>query len=196
MNNQTPTQDKKEFNAITRPCTFIQVSEVAEAVLKLGRKHHYCFRIITDFRGPISGPTFNSKGDLLYNPFKEEDRKIIPKAAFMMHRQLKKAGCRDLQVIIGHEVRESRESPLVLSPSTPEVITPHLPTVTSIPKPKIDWGTTTLVAGGLLAGMIGIAVVSIGALIGSIVLYDPSYCICLDDEFGTVIELLSWNTEV
>jgi hypothetical protein len=52
------------------------------------------------------------------------------------------------------------------------------------------------VAGkGLLVGMLGLAMVSIYALIGAAQLIDPSYCIVLDDEQGTVVELIRWNLE-
>jgi hypothetical protein len=182
--------------------TVFQVSEMAEAVLKLGTRHHYSFRLIADFRGPINGPVFNTKGDWVYMPFREEDREIIPNAAFRMHRDLKKdrqlniAGYRDLQVIIGHEVRERSESSVVLPPAMPLVITPAYPVIPAKPKPKIDWEMAAGVAGGLLVGMMGIAMVSINALLGTLALVDPSYCICLDDDLSTVIELLRWDTEV
>jgi len=194
MNNQILTPERKQFDVITHSSTFIQVSGMAEALLEWGIKRHYSFKIIAEFCGPITDAVISSKGDWVHKPFTEVDRKIIPRSAFKIHRSVRKAGFRDLQVIIGHEIPETQESTAVLPQHTPEVIVPHLPAV-SMPKPEIDLGKVVLAAGGLLAGMVGIAAISVGALLGSILLTDPSYCICLDDEFGTVVELLRWNTE-
>jgi hypothetical protein len=156
------------------------VTQEAGDVTALLRKLHYCPRIITEFQGPICGPVFNSKGDMLYMPFKEEDKKIIPEAAYSLHEKVKKAGYRDLQVIIGHEIKVASEKPLI--PSTP--------------KPAIDWGNVAEVASkGLLTGMMGIVMTPIYALAGAVFLLDPSYCIVLDDRVGTIIELLRWNSE-
>ena len=187
--------------------TLFQVSEMADAVLEFGNKRHYSFRLITDFRGPISSPVFSKAGDWVYLPIREEDKAIIPNAAFKMHRQLKKdrhlrkMGYRDIQVIVGHELWESPETVVISPPSKPELETPRYPVVPvrPTPSPEIDWEKAAQVAGGVLVGVAAIAAISIHALLGSLALVDPSYCICLNDgEYGscTVVELLRWDTEV
>lgn len=161
--------------------TIIQVSYEAEEVITLLRKRHHYPRIITDFRGPINGPVFGSKGDMLYMELKEEDMAIIPKAVLGMHDAIRSAGHRDLQVIIGHEISVAPDKPVVL------------------PKPRrdIDWGNVASVASkGLLVAALGVVMVPIFALAGAVMLLDPSYCIVLDDGDGTVVELMRWNDEV
>lgn len=173
----------------TQTITFFQVSEKAEEVVALGRRYHWRFRIITDFRGVIDNPIFNSKGDWLYIPLTEEDKTIIPKTAFRRHAAVEKAGYPIAQVIIGHEVKVVPEMPVMPS-ITPSVLPFN-------PKPEIDWGNIAVVAGkGLLVGVMGIAMISIYALIGALRLIDPSYCIVLNDRQGTVVELIRWNAEV
>jgi hypothetical protein len=165
----------------TQTFTFVQLSEMSEEVVMLGNKHHWRFRIITDFQGVINKPVFNAQGDWIYMPMREEDRSIIPKTAYRRHAAVEKAGYRVVQVIIGHEVE----------------ISPEKPTTSSRPKREIDLGKIAEVAGkGLLAGVSGIATVAFYALSGAFMLLDPSYCIVLNDEVGTVVELLTWHTEV
>jgi hypothetical protein len=175
---------KKEFqmNGLnTQTTTIFQVSDEAEKAVKLLRKRHYYPRIIADFRGPITGPVFSSKGDMVYMEFKEEDVAIIPKAVFWMHDEIRRAGYQDLQVIIGHEIR----------------VAPDKPVIPPRPKRQIDWGNVASVASkGLLVAGLGVVMVPIFALAGAVMLLDPSYCIVLDDGAGTVIELMRWNDEV
>lgn len=157
------------------------VSQEAEDIVLLLRKAHWHPRMIPDFRGPISGPTFNLKGDMLYMPFREEDKKIIPKSAFKLHETIRKAGYSELQVIIGHEVKEAPEVPLRRPAS----------------QSAIDWGNIAeITARGLLVGMLGIVMVPLYVLSGAFLLLDPSYCLVLNDGAGTVVELLRWNEEV
>jgi hypothetical protein len=182
MNNQTLTEDKKDFRVNTQLLDFIQVSEKAEEVIALGRRHHWRFRIITDFQGVIDKPVFNAQSDWVYMPLREEDKAIIPNAAYRRHEAIQQAGYRVAQVIIGHELRTASE----------ERIAP------SKPKSEIDWGNVAQVAGkGLLVVMVGIAMISFYALAGAVQLVDPSFCIVLagDDDPGTVIELIRWNME-
>jgi len=163
---------------------FAVVSQETEEVIKLGRRHHWRFRIITDFQGVIDKPVFNTQGDWLYMPLNEGDRRIIPNAAYRRHAAIQAAGFGVAQVIIGHELKIAPETPV-----TPQV-TP------SKPKPEVDWGNVAQVAGkGLLIGMMGIAMVPLAALTGVLMLIDPSYCIVLNDEQGTVVELIRWNAE-
>jgi hypothetical protein len=162
----------------TRP--FV-VTQDAQEVITLLRKHHYYPRLITDFSGPITSPIMSTKGDMVYMEIREADFGIIPKRALAIHQLVKSAGFRDLQVIIGHEIRVAPEKPLVL------------------PKPKreINWGSVAAVTSmGLLVAAVGMVMVPIFALAGAVTLLDPSYCIVLDDGTGTVIELLQWNDEV
>ena len=165
--------------------TFVMVSQQAEEIMNLGRSHHWWFRIILDFQGVITGlPVYSLDGTCRYNPLSEEDRMIIPKRAYIRHAAVTKAGYRVAQVVIGHEVKPGPDEPQ-------EFIAP--PASTS----EIDWANVAEVAGkGLLVGMMGVAIVSITTLIGVLRLVDPSYCIVLDDDQGTVIELIRWNTEV
>lgn len=161
--------------------TVVVVSQEAEDVIRLGRKKHWRFRLIPDFYGPLDQPTFNLKGDWIYYPKTEEDNRIIPKAAFKRHLAVAKAGHSILQVVIGHEIRIAKDEP-------------NYPPNTG---PEIDWKIVAEdAARGVLAGMAGIALVSLYALTGVFQLADPSYCIVLNDGMGTVIELMSWNTEV
>ena len=156
------------------------VSQDAQEIVTLLRKHHYYPRIIPDLQGPITGPVINSKGDMVYMEFREEDIEIIPKAVFSIHEMVRRAGYRDLQVIIGHEIKVAPEKPLVP------------------PKPKreIDWGSVAAVSSmGLLVAAIGVVMIPIYALAGAVMLLDPSYCIVLDDGAGTVVELMRWNDE-
>jgi hypothetical protein len=168
--------------------TFIQVSEKAEQVIDLGRRYHWRFRLIPDFHGVIDKPVYNSTGDWLYMPMREQDRAIIPKAAFRRHEAVVKGGFRVAQVVIGHEVKVAPEVPLETLTAPPSQAT------------QIDWLNVAEVAGkGLLLGMMGIAMVSFSALTGALTLIDPSYCITiLDDDGnpGSVIELIRWNAEV
>jgi hypothetical protein len=163
--------------------TFVVVSHKAEEVIRLGRRHHWRFRIIPDFQGVIDEPIFNAKGDWVYMPLRALDEAIIPKAAFTRHATVEKEDFRVAQIIIGHEIKVApAESTVTVAP----------PAHTS----EIDWGNVAQVAGkGLLVGMLGLAMVSIYALIGAAQLIDPSYCIVLDDEQGTVVELIRWNLE-
>ena len=168
-------------NLNTQTATFIQVSDTADRVVNLLRKRHQCPRIITDFRGPINGPVINSTGEMVYMKFREKDRAIIPNAAFRLHDEIRRAGYRDLQVIIGHEIK----------------VVPEKPPAPVAPKREIDWGNVADIASkGLLIAMIGMVVVPMYALAGAVLLLDPSYNIVLDDGAGTVIELMRWNSEV
>ena len=165
----------------TQTKTIIQVSDEAEEVVMLLRKRHHYPRIVTDFQGPINGPVFSSKGDMVYVELKEEDTAIIPKAVFGMQEEVTRAGYRVLQVVIGHEIK----------------VAPEKPVTRSKPEPEIDWGNVAEVASkGLMVAMLGVVMVPIFALAGAVMLLDPSYCIVLDDGVGTVIELMSWNSEV
>jgi hypothetical protein len=157
------------------------VSQDAQEIVTLLRKRHYYPRIIPDFQGPITGPVINSKGEMIYMELQENDFEIIPKQAFTIHEMVRQARYRDLQVIIGHEIRVAPEKPL-LPPK---------------PKREIDWGSVAAVSSmGILIAAIGVVMVPIYALAGAVMLLDPSYCIVLDDGVGTVIELLRWNDEV
>ena len=112
---------------------------------------------------------------------REEDKAIIPKLAYKQQATVQKAGYGILQVIIGHEI----------------VVTPETPSTPTKSPQEIDIGKIAETAGkGLLAGVSGIAMVAFYALTGAFMLLDPSYCIVLDDEAGTVIELLTWHSEV
>jgi len=164
--------------------TFAVVSQETEEVIKLGRRHHWRFRIITDFQGVIDRPVYSSQGDWLYMPIREEDKAIIPKAAFRRHAAIQAAGFGVDQVIIGHELKVAPET----------LVTPQV--TPSKPMPEIDWRNIATVAGkGLLIGAMGIATVSFYALTGALQVIDPSYCIVLNDEQGTVVELIRWNLE-
>ena len=168
MTNQTDTK-------------FVLVSQEAEEILALGRKRHERYRILTEFRGMIEKPVFNAQGDWVYMPLREDDKAIIPKAAYRRHDAVKKAGFRVAQVIIGHEVK----------------IIPDKPITSPKPKREIDWeNVADIAARGVLIGMTGIAMVALYTLTGVFQLVDPSYCIVLDDGQGTVIELIRWNAEV
>ena len=168
--------------------TFVVVSQKAQDVINVSRRHHWRFRLITDFQGVIDRPVYNSSGDWLYMPMRDEDRAIIPKAAFRRHHAVIKAGFRVAQVVIGHEIKVAPEE-------TAENIAPSSE-LTS----QIDWRNVAEVAGkGLLIGMMGIAMASFSALTGALSLVDPSYCITIFDDDGnpgSVIELIRWNTEV
>lgn len=168
--------------------TFIGVSQKAQDVFDVSRRYHWQFRLITDFQGKIDRPVYNSSGDWLYMPMRDEDRAIIPKAAYRRHRAVIKAGVRVAQVVIGHEIKVAPEE-------TQENIIPA-PTQTN----QIDWQNVAEVAGkGLLIGMMGVAMVSFSALTGALSLVDPSYCITIfedDGNPGSVIELIRWNREV
>jgi len=156
------------------------VTSQAEDAMALVRKRHYYPRIIPEFFGPISGPIFNSTGDMLYEPLQKKDKAIIPKAALSLHATVENAGFKVAQVIIGHEI----------------VLAPQLPTVPAKPTTEIDWGNVAQVASkGLLVSMMGIAMIPLFALTGLVTLLDPSYCIVMHDGAGTVIELLNWNAE-
>jgi hypothetical protein len=163
---------------------FAVVSQEIEEVIELGRRHHWRFRIITDFQGVIDKPVFNTQGDWLYMPLNEDDRRIIPNAAYRRHAAIQAAGYGVAQVIIGHELKVAPET----------LVTPQV--TPSKPKPEVDWGNVAQVAGkGLLIGMMGIAMVPLAALTGVLMLVDPSYCIVLNDDNGTVVELIRWNVE-
>ena len=168
--------------------TFAVVSQKAQEVINVSIRHHWRFRLITDFQGVIDRPVYNSAGDWLYMPMRDEDKAIIPKAAFIRHHAVIKTGIRVAQVVIGHEIKVAPEE-------TGEILAPA-PARTS----QIDWLNVAEVAGkGLLIGMMGIAMVSFSALTGALALVDPSYCITIFDDDGnpgSVIELIRWNTEV
>ena len=166
---------------------FLMVTQKAQDVIYLGRRHHWRFRIIPDFQGVIDRPVYNAAGDWLYMPMRELDKPIIPKAAFGRHEAVSKAGFHIAQVIIGHEIRVMPEKP-------EETFAPSFSQTS-----QIDWRNVAEVAGkGLLFGLLGVAMVSLSALTGAVTLVDPSYCIVLseDEGPGTVIELIRWNTEV
>jgi hypothetical protein len=160
--------------------TFIDVSEEAYQVIALGKKHHWRFRIIPDFKGIIETPIFNSKGDWLYMPLRETDKVIIPKSAYQRHAVIEKTGVRVAQVIIGHEVEIATEKPLFSPKPTREI---NLEKIAEV------------AAKGFLAGITGITTVAFYAIAGVFLLVDPSYCIVLDDEAGTVVELVTWHVE-
>ena len=165
--------------------TFVVVTQQAQDVINLGRTYHWRFRIIPDFQGVIERPVYNSKGDWLYMPLRELDKPIIPKAAFKRHEAVEKAGFKVAQVIIGHEIKVAPEEP---EPTT--IGKSQSPTST------VDWQNVAEVAGkGLLLAVTGIAMISFYALTGALQLVDPSYCI-VEQQSGTVIELIRWNTEV
>ena len=169
--------------------TFIQVSEKAEEVLILGRNHHWRFRVIPEFFGTIDMPVFNSKGDWVYIPKRDEDEAIIPKAAYRRHHAIENAGYKVAQVVIGHEVKVSPERE-----AKPEIQIPAAkPIVPAEPKREIDWQNVAEVAAkGLLIGLMGVAVISFYALVGALQFVDPSYIVVLDD--GTWVELITWDT--
>ena len=157
---------------------FVSVSQMAEDLVAFGRNRHERYRIITDFQGTIDKPVISASGDMVYMGMNEEDRMIIPKAAFKRLAAAKSAGFRVVQVIIGHELEIATEMP------------------ENRPRHALDWenimGNTAKV---VLAGISGIATVAFYALSGALLLFDPSLCIVLDDEVGTVVELMRWNTE-
>jgi len=163
------------------------VTQKAQDVINLGRRHRWRFRIIPDFQGVIYRPIYSSTGDWLYMPMRDIDEAIIPKAAFRRHRAVVEAGFSVSQVVIGHEIK--------VAPEQTEVTVAPIPARTG----QVDWLNVAEVAGkGLLIGMMGIAMVSISALTGALALVDPSYCIVLADyeNPGSVIELIRWNSEV
>jgi hypothetical protein len=168
--------------------TFAVVTQKAQDVIDVSRRHHWRFRLITAFQGVIDRPVYNSAGDWLYMPMRDEDRAIIPKAAYRRHQAVVRAGVRVAQVVIGHEIKVAPEA-------TGEILAPA-PARAS----QIDWLNVAEVAGrGLLIGMMGVAMVSFSALTGALSLVDPSYCITIFDDDGnpgSVIELIRWNTEV
>jgi hypothetical protein len=168
--------------------SFVVVSQKAQEVINVSRRHHWRFRLITDFQGVIDRPVYNSAGDWVYIAMRDQDRAIIPKAAFIRHHAVIKAGIVVAQVVIGHEIKVAPEE-------TGEILAPA-PARAS----QIDWLNVADIAGkGLLIGMMGIAMVSFSALTGALSLVDPSYCITiLDDDGnpGSVVELIRWNTEV
>jgi hypothetical protein len=172
---------RKELFMDIQTFTFVQLSEMAEEVVMLGSRHHWRFRIITDFQGVIDKPVFNAQGDWVYMPMREEDKAIIPKLVYKQRATIERAGYRIAQEIIGHEVEIAVEKP----------------NIPARPVREIDLGKIAKIAGkGFLAGVSGIATVAFYALTGAFMLFDPSYCIVLDDEVGTVVELLTWHTEV
>src|SRR5215207_2477491 len=160
----------------------VVVSQKAQDVINVSRRHHWRFRLITDFQGLIDRPVYNSAGDWLYMPIRDEDRAIIPKAAYRRHHAVIKAGIGVAQVVLGHEIKVAPEE-------TGEILAPA-PARTS----QIDWLNVGDVAGkGLLIGMMGIAMVSLSALTGALFLIDPSYCITIledDGKPGSTIELI------
>ena len=168
--------------------SLVVVTQKTQDVVNLGRRHHWRFRLISDFQGVIDRPVYNSTGDWLYMPMRDVDKAIIPKAAFRRHHAVVKAGFRVAQVVIGHEIK--------VAPGEEEEVLAPIPSRTS----QIDWLNIAEVAGkGLLIGMMGIAMVSFAALTGALALVDPSYCITIFDDDGnpgSVIELIRWNTEV
>ena len=190
-------QVSETFVAQALETAAIQISEMAEEVLALGKKRHENYRIIKDFRGPIHGQAYSLDGMWRYLELTEEDKKIIPNAAYKRHAAIEKIGCSVSQVLIGHEIPDSPIAPVQPKPA---VIIPELPGVPSKPKPEIDWGSVAHTAGkGLMIGMMGIAMIPLtafAALTGGLLLVDPSYCIVLNDGRGTVIELIRWNLEV
>jgi hypothetical protein len=165
--------------------SLVVVTQKAQDVIYLGRRHHWRFRLIPDFQGVIDRPVYDSAGDWLYMPMRDVDKAIIPKAAFRRHQAVVKAGFRVAQVIIGHEIKVAPEETLAPVPARAS---------------QIDWLNVAEVAGkGLLVGMMGIAMVSFSALTGALSLIDPSYCITIfedDGNPGSVLELIRWNTEV
>lgn len=181
--NSSGVSDLADFKVSEQ--VHIQVSEMTDGILALGRKRHEIYRVISDFRGPINLPVYSLDGKWLYYPLREEDTAIIPKAALRRHAMVAQAGYKIAQVIIGHEI----------------TVAPDKPTTKPMPKPEIDWGSVVEVAAkGFLMATMGIAMVSFYALIGSLQVIDPSYCIVVSDDntgnTGTVIELLRWNSEV
>ena len=168
--------------------TFAVVTQKAQDAIDVSRRHHWRFRLITDFQGVIHRPVYNSAGDWLYMPMRDEDRAIIPKAAYRRHQAVIRAGVCVAQVVIGHEIKVAPEE-------TGEILAPEPPRTS-----QIDWLNVAEVAGqGLLIGMMGIAMVSFSALTGALSLVDPSYCITIFDDDGnpgSVIEVIRWNTEV
>src|SRR5215211_7780905 len=109
-NHSEPKQPLKEAYMFTQTdTTFVVVSQKAQDVINVSRRHHWSFRLITDFHGVIDSPVYNAAGDWLYMPMRDEDRAIIPKAAFKRHHEVIKAGIRVAQVVIGHEIRVAPE---------------------------------------------------------------------------------------
>ncbi len=172
----------------TQTLTFIQVTDKAEEVMLFGRKHHWRFRILTEFQGVIERPVINSKGDWVYISKRKVDEVIIPKAALSRHAAIEKAGYKVAQVIIGHEIQVA-----------PEITKPkNIDTPIAVPKPsrEIDWKNVTEIASkGVLVGILGIAMISLYALTGVLQLVDPSYVVVLDDGIGTWVELMRWNSD-
>src|SRR6266496_1917875 len=165
----------------------------AGAVLGLARRRRECYRIIEDFRGPIIDQVYSLDGKWRYLPMREEDKMIIPNAAFVRHAAVEKKCCRVIQVLVGHEIPEF--APTSFKPKS-EVVAPKTPVVPASAKTEIDWGNVADVAAkGLVVGMMGIAMISFYTLVGVLQVVDPSYCVVLDDDKGTVVELLRWNVE-
>src|SRR5215213_10270547 len=111
------------------------------AILALARKRRERYRIITDFRGPISGQAYSLDGKWRYLPLSEEDKKIIPKAAFIRHAAIEKECCRVAQVLLGHEIPEF---PIVVP--QPEETIPKSQVIPASPRREIDWGNVAEVA--------------------------------------------------
>jgi hypothetical protein len=176
---------------------FIQVTETTEDVLRWGRMKHQCFRLITDFQGPIndSDEIYSADGKWSYRTLREEDEKIIPKAAYRLHEGLERAGFKVSQVLIGHEVKPIPVALTETPTPKPLTVSPQVQIVTTKIS-QIDWGNVAEGAAKvMLVGVVGIAAISIFTLVGALRVIDPSYCIVLDDEMGTVVEILTWNTE-
>lgn len=159
----------------------VVVSQWEEEITRLGICRHERYKIITDFQGVIDKPVISKSGDWVYFPFRKEDEEIIPKAAYRRHAAVEKAGYKIAQVVIGHDIKPVPQTSPLSAPRS---------------KPEIDWGNVADVAGrGLMVGIMGIVMVPLYALAGVVMLLDPSYCIVLDNEEGSVIELLRWSVE-
>jgi hypothetical protein len=208
------SDQRKEYRMNVQTVTYFQVSQKAEEVIAVGRRHHWRFRIIPDFQGVISHPVIDHRGEWIYMPSRKEDEVIIPTAALRRHAAIEKAGYRIVQVIIGHEIKVGPEVPQPVSvpkpePKVNEVFTGHkisaipevpqpmlVPEVGPTPKTDIDWGRVADVAArGLLVGLAGVAMISVMALAGAVRIVDPSYCVVLAGDAGTVVELIRWNSE-
>lgn len=179
-----------------------RISNEAKEVLTMAREKHWGVRIIGE------GDMLTShvhEDDWLYIPL-EQDHSIIPKRALDRLRAIKAAGIRTQGAIVAHE------APRLLAPPKQDS------KIAGIDKKKIKrallTGTVLAVAGGgvmvafvtivvsivavLFAAMAAVGVlmgfafmlVSVGCLI------DPCLIVCLDDEYGTRIELMRWISEV
>lgn len=146
---------------------FVVATDYVTEVMEIGERNGWCFRIAGS-GGMISKP-FESGGWILY-PI-DQDESIIPQEALKRLQAVIRTV--PIQgIIIGHEVVEK---PQVKSQAIPEN------------KPEFDWSPIGDIVGAVLAGLITLPLVMIGAALCGV---DPSLIVVLP--CGTWIELMRW----